>query len=120
MAIIDCYMTAFSLAEASKIMLFSNFRYGVAKLRWRSTVIAKTDGSVSIPQDDWCFGNDAGTICARIVRSHQFSVTNYVWSVYLADISYNLVIGSGNSLSRNQALAACQKKLCSLEKYLDT
>ena len=89
-------------------------------MRWRSTVIAKTDGSVSIPQDDWCFGNDAGTICARIVRNHHLSDTNYVWSVYLADISYNLVIGSGNSLTRNQALSACQKKLCSLEKYLDT
>ncbi len=89
-------------------------------MRWRSTVIAKTDGSVSIPPDDWCFGNDAGTICARVVRHHQSRNANYAWSVYLADISYNLVIGSGNSLTRNEALSACQNKLSSLEKYLDT
>ena len=93
---------------------------GVSKLRWRSTVIAKTDGSVKIPSDDWCFGNDAGTVCARVVRHQQSCEINFAWSVYLADMSYNLVIASGNSLTRNDALSACQNKLSSLEKYLAT
>ena len=92
---------------------------GDGNLRWRTTVIAKIDGSVSIPSDDWCFGNDAGTICARVVRHQQSGVMNFSWSVYLADMSYNLVIGSGNTLTRNEALSACQDKLSSLEKYLD-
>lgn len=88
--------------------------------RWKSTVLARLDGSIIVPANDWSLTCEDGHVFARVfrVRVGADETAGWKWSVILGSGIDHAEVGSGVAQSRAAAIRACEERIVLVERVL--
>lgn len=88
--------------------------------RWKSTVLARLDGSIIVPANDWSLTCGDGHVFARVfrVRDGANEMPGWKWTVIIGSGIDHAEVGSGVAASRTAAIQACEERIGLVERVL--
>lgn len=97
-------------------------KQSIKECRWKSTVLARLDGSIIVPADDWSLTCVDGDVFARVyrARSECGSASLWKWSVLLGSGSDHTEVGFGAAQTRTAAIRACEERITLVLRVLDS
>ncbi len=89
--------------------------------RWKSTVLARLDGSIIVPVDDWSLCCGDGEVFARVyrVRPSPDVGASWKWTVLLGAGLDHVEAGCGAAQTRAAAIRACEDRIALVVRVLD-
>ena len=89
--------------------------------RWKSTVLARMDGSIIVPANDWSLTCVDGHVFARVFRGRDEgnASSGWKWTVLLGSGIDHAEVGSGFAESRAAAIRACEERIGLVARVLE-
>ena len=94
----------------------------ITECRWKSTVLARFDGSIIVPADDWSLTCGDGEVFARVYRARSEGDVAAVWkwTVLLGSGSDHTEVGCGAAQTRAGAIRACEERITLVVRVLES
>jgi hypothetical protein len=94
----------------------------VTECRWKSTVLARLDGSIIVPADDWSLTCSDGEVFARVyrARAESDSASAWKWTVLLGSGTDHTEVGCGAAQTRAGAIRACEERIALVVRVLES